>query len=325
MDALIGLTGFLGGAVFLILLVINTIKKKPKKKSLIGLGVCFVLFVTGLAMPSSSSNTDLETESNQGKEIEVTKIEKNVEEKTSTNELTDAERNLLKKSYSDFNSSERTDYASILERFQELSQETQSEFKSEVERLELEKAEWIEEQKQQEKKEWETHVANNTKILSAGEHFVGQQIEKGIYDVTFSNGSGNFFVHSSDDNLLSNEIGGNSGISKYRSILPDGSRIKLNGIKATFTPVKRTILPYEDLELYAGYWLVGQDLTNGRYKVTTTGSNSGNFMVFSSNGSNKTNEILGGSYGVDEVIVNLKDGDLIQISSLSKVNFIPEN
>lgn len=53
MTALIGLTGFIGFFVCLVLLVIKAIKKKPKKKTLIALGVCFVLFCVALAMPTS--------------------------------------------------------------------------------------------------------------------------------------------------------------------------------------------------------------------------------------------------------------------------------
>ncbi len=243
-------------------------------------------------------------------------------------ELTDLEKELLSKPYAELDYEGRSMFAEILEKFKDIPEDEQKQFNSDMERMKVEKEEWVKEQeriaKEKEQKEWEEFVANNTKTLSAGEHFIGEQIEEGVYDVTFPSGGGNFIVYTSDGNLLINEIGGSHGISKYRAILPNGSEIKLSGFKATFTPIKTNIIPYESLELYAGYWIVGQDLTSGRYKATSGTSDSGNFIIISDNDMLKTNEILGGDYGVEEVIVNLSDGDIIKISSLPKVLFTPE-
>jgi hypothetical protein len=333
MDLLLFAVGSIGVIVSLILLVINLIRKKPKKKASISLVVCFVLIVVGLAMPSSSASNDdneLETTSKQ-EETEVAKVveqeEKIIEEESV--EFNNEEKELLKKAYSEFDSDGRTKFATILEKYPNLSTELQNEFKVDIERLETEKEIWVAEQKQkqieQEQKEWEEFVANNTKDLSAGEHSIGEHIEPGVYDVTF-NGSGNFFAYDANDGLLINEIGGGSyGVPKYRAVLIDGGKIKLSGVSATFTPAKRTLLPYQELELFTGYWVVGIDVSNGRYKVTPLGSDSGNFLVFNDKGYPKTNEILGGDYGVSEVVVNLNDGDLIQLSSLTSVKFTPED
>ncbi len=70
---------------------------------------------------------------------------------------------------------------------------------------------------------------------------------------------------------------------------------------------------------------MGRDISNGRYKATALDGGSGNFIIYSDKGSLKTNEILGGDFGVSEVVVNLKDGDFIQISSITRVKFSPEN
>lgn len=72
MDLLLFAVGSIGVIVSLILLVINLIRKKPKKKASISLVVCFVLIVIGLSMPSSSSNDDSETQA---------KLENNEEDK----------------------------------------------------------------------------------------------------------------------------------------------------------------------------------------------------------------------------------------------------
>lgn len=58
MNVFLFVLGFAGIVVSLVLLVVDVIKKKPKKKSLISLGVCFILFVAGVAMTSPSSDID---------------------------------------------------------------------------------------------------------------------------------------------------------------------------------------------------------------------------------------------------------------------------
>ncbi|WP_313163993.1 hypothetical protein [Sedimentibacter sp.] len=328
---LIFLAAFFGVIVSLILLVISLIRKKPKKKILISLGICFVLFVVGLAGSSPNNNDDLEAqakdenkvevneaENEQTKESELVEVAKVVE----VVELNDIEKNLLMKSYGDFTETEQTEFTHILEKYPKLNSEIQTEFKDDIERLKSEKEIWIEEQKQ---KEWEEFVASNTKGLSAGEHYIGEHIASGVYDVTF-NGSGNFIIYGSKGELITNEIGGGDfGVPKYRAILPDEGTINLSGVTATFTPAKQTLLPYQELEVCSGYWIVGRDISNGRYKATALDGGSGNFIIYSDKGSLKTNEILGGDFGVSEVVVNLKDGDFIQISSITRVKFSPEN
>lgn len=176
----------------------------------------------------------------------------------------------------------------------------------------------------EEAKVWNEFVAKNTKQLPAGEHIVGTHLDAGAYDVTF-NGSGNFFVYANDGSLLTNEIGGSDmGISKYRSILSEGSKVKMSGLSINVKPVKRNLMSYSNINLYAGYWVIGQDVTKGRYKVTPV-AGSGNFIIYDKNGLPKTNEILGEDMGVNEVVVNLDDEDIINISGISNVKFNPTN
>lgn len=172
-------------------------------------------------------------------------------------------------------------------------------------------------------KKWQEFVKKNTKKLPAGEHIVGTHLDAGTYEVTF-NGSGNFIAYASDGSSLINEIGGSDlGISKYRAILPQGAKIQISGMSINVKPIKSTLINYGEVNLYAGYWIVGQDVTAGRYKATAT-NGSGNFFVYGSSGTVKTNEILGGEIGTPEVIINLEDGDIINIASLKNVKLVPE-
>lgn len=62
MDLTLFLIGFVGFTVFLVMLIVNVIKKKEKRNVLIGLAVCFVMMIVGLAMPTSSDSTDVAEE-----------------------------------------------------------------------------------------------------------------------------------------------------------------------------------------------------------------------------------------------------------------------
>ena len=91
----------------------------------------------------------------------------------------------------------------------------------------------------------------------------------------------------------------------------------------TFTPVSTPfITTHTPITLYAGTFIVGQDIGAGRYVATTTPGNSGNFIV---SGNNSVNEILGqNGYGVPSVTTNLTNGDVITISGLGEVTMTPK-
>jgi hypothetical protein len=67
--------------------------------------------------------------------------------------------------------------------------------------------------------------------------------------------------------------------------------------------------------LGAGTFSGGKDVAPGRYDVSAGAGQSGSFFVENQ----MVNEILGGSYGVPNVTVNLQQGDVITISGLSQV------
>ena len=168
-------------------------------------------------------------------------------------------------------------------------------------------------------------IKKNTKQLSAGEYNVSTHLDSGAYDITF-NGSGNLFVNSSDGGLLTNIIGGGDdlGVTRYRAILPEGCKIKISGMSINTKPAERKLMSYSNNSLYSGYWVVGTDVTSGRYTVSPI-KGSGNFFVYSKGGSPKVNEILGSDIGVKEAVINLDDGDIINISGIESVKFSPTN
>lgn len=323
MDLFIFLVGFVGIIVALVMLIINFIKKKPKKKPVITLIVCFILMIVGISMPTADvddvHNPDSGIAMNEtpGPTPDTTPDPTPEVTPDPTPEpvrLTEEEIEILEKSYADLTDEEIIQIGTIASNSNNLIEDDYILYSENIMRLDKELAEIA----------WAEHVEENTKELIAGQHIVGQHIAKGRYDVTFI-GSGNFTINSNSGELLTNEIGGSSryAIDKYRAILIDEAVIELSGVKAKFTPAKEITIPYEEFEIYSGIWIVGQDITEGRYLVTPTDGN-GNFVVYGSNGRLKTNEILGGNYGVDEVVINVEDGDMIDIGGINKVGFKPE-
>ena len=63
MSFLIGIVGFFGMIVFIISLLINAIRKQPRKKALTGFFVCLTLFIVGLLISPSSSDEFINTDS----------------------------------------------------------------------------------------------------------------------------------------------------------------------------------------------------------------------------------------------------------------------
>lgn len=173
--------------------------------------------------------------------------------------------------------------------------------------------------------------------LFSGTFIVGQDIPPGRYKIT-GNGIGNVFVRRSDANILSmhgvNDIlhpmdDGPSifGVPSITTDLVYGDELEISGInEVLLTPVATEL----STVLTAGNWIVGLDILAGTYYVKATNANeAGNFFVLTPGFSFDVNEILAGSeriaedgnFGVEMVRVNLRDGQIVQISGLSSVTF----
>lgn len=85
MDALFGLLGLLGFVIFFVIFIVSIIKKKSKKVSLIGMAVCFILFIVGVSLstPNNSSN-NISKSTNNKPENTVSSNTKLKENKTSS-------------------------------------------------------------------------------------------------------------------------------------------------------------------------------------------------------------------------------------------------
>ena len=79
--------------------------------------------------------------------------------------------------------------------------------------------------------------------------------------------------------------------------------------------------------LGAGEWYVGEDIPPGRYVITPPDDQSGNIVVYDDeNSPSDLNEILNpfGTNGVKSVTYKLKDGQIIEITSMDAVLFTPK-
>lgn len=165
---------------------------------------------------------------------------------------------------------------------------------------------------------------NNTQAvrttLNTGKFEVGQDIPEGRYVIT-GDGSGNLFIYDENDVPYVNEIlgGGDIGVDSVTTDIKEGDKIEISGINnVTFTPAE-TIM-YKD-SLTTGNWVVGLDIAPGRYDITSAGG-SGNLFIYNTSGWIEVNEILGDDdFGVEKVTAELKEGYIISISGINKVNF----
>jgi len=254
--------------------------------------------------------------------------------------LSNEQIQLLEKTYTDFTDDEMKTFTTMIKDWGLLSKEDQNIYDLNYSRLIDEKREYELEQarikrEEREKAEaeakakaeaeaaeqWEIFIAENTKTLGAGTFYAPDHISVGVYDVSFT-GAGNLFING-NEGLEYNEIGGSSyGVSKIRVYITESAEIEISGMKVNFVPVQRTQLPSEGFTLYAGYWSGADEIPSGRYEVTPGSGESGNFFVM---GSNYVNEILGGSYGVESVTINITEKDIVNIRGMESVTFTPTN
>ena len=173
-------------------------------------------------------------------------------------------------------------------------------------------------------------VTGTATTLGAGNFSVGTDVAPGLYDVTAPAGqSGNFVVNGSDGSLAYNEVIGDPSqgdVAKIRVNLTKGDQVQISSMSGVkFTPVTAPfVTAHATTSLYAGHFVVGQDIGAGKYVATPASGESGNFDVYDSSGSNKANEILGSdtaSGDVPSYTLTLNDGDVISLSGIDSVTF----
>lgn len=160
------------------------------------------------------------------------------------------------------------------------------------------------------------------KSLSAGKWKGGTHLPAGRYKITTTSGAGNLIIGMGTDRFVNEILSSKNdgfGVTVVTTDIKAGDSIEIMGMNnVLFTQVKNV----KSNTLHSGHWTAGKDIQPGRYRVTTT-SEMGNFVVW--RGQNLlVNEILANKpmdYAVTSVTVDLKSGDRIDISGLSKVVF----
>ncbi|WP_119326408.1 hypothetical protein [Companilactobacillus musae] len=180
----------------------------------------------------------------------------------------------------------------------------------------------------------ETIVSAKAKqaTLIPGSYKVGSDLKPGRYTITSTDGSsGN--ISSTPKRTLHgdsiNEILGSDPdmlqVPSVTATLSKGDKVKVDGLtSATFTPVKQRNKK-NNTALTTGFWVVGKDIKKGKYTVTPAEGQSGNFIVTpKSTFGDTTNEVLGGDTDmsqVPKVNVKLHNGDKVEVSGMTQVNF----
>jgi hypothetical protein len=161
--------------------------------------------------------------------------------------------------------------------------------------------------------------------LASGTFTGGTDVAPGLYDVTTGPGqSGDFIVTGAD--FYNDPLGssGTQGVTTIRAQISTGDRIRISGLsEVMFTPVSTPfVTTHSAVTLYAGTWTVGQDLGTGRYVATPGTGQSGKFVIRNEG----VSQVLGGDPSLGEVpsvSFGVKNGDVIKISGLGKVDLTP--
>jgi hypothetical protein len=161
--------------------------------------------------------------------------------------------------------------------------------------------------------------------LGSGSFTGGTDVEPGLYDVTTDPGqSGTFIVTGPNSYHEILDSSGMKGVPEIRVRISTGDRIRISGLsEVMFTPVSNPfITTHSAVTLYAGTWIVGQDLGPGQYVATPGAGQSGRFVIWGEG----VNQILGGDPSLGEVpnvSFVVKKGDVIKISGLAEVALAP--
>lgn len=183
--------------------------------------------------------------------------------------------------------------------------------------------------KTQPKKSSQPKETNTAKAvtLGAGKYKVGRDIKPGRYLIKANSGSGNLTNSDGSINIiLGTEANDTGQVTSYTVTLPEGDKIKIDGIESTsFLPVKK----YKYLtSLTAGFWAVGRDIKPGRY-IIKAASGNGNLISNNAADDDNINTILSTSPDSDigevsKITVDLTNGEVIQ-TELERINLIKNN
>lgn len=154
-------------------------------------------------------------------------------------------------------------------------------------------------------------------------YIVGEDIEEGKYDVEIDDVFGNIQIVGKKD-LSSNlrQKLGLENIVKLRVVLHNGDEIMVED-PAIFIPAKDEKFVYEELMLYPGTWIVGDDIAPGKYNLSSTTDSIGEVSIFQQD-RRIADGFIGEGINPPTQDIELFEGDKIQIT---KMNFklVPKN
>ncbi|MGN7388119.1 hypothetical protein [Sporosarcina sp. SAFN-015] len=145
-------------------------------------------------------------------------------------------------------------------------------------------------------------------------------IEPGRYAL-MGHPSGNIYIYDEDDNLLLREIvGDKAGVSSLTADIDSTFTIFFDGGYNTVTiqPVKTEL----STELTAGIWDVGLDIKPGNYSISIP-YGYGFVQILEEGKDPQLFELLGGELTGSQSQVQLKEGQKVRVSKVSRVNFEP--
>ncbi|MFR5265203.1 hypothetical protein [Clostridium sp.] len=166
--------------------------------------------------------------------------------------------------------------------------------------------------------------------LSAGKYTVGENIQPGRYVIKSGDNSGNLVISSNGINDINatltgtNQSPANGSVENVTCDLSKGTQIQISSMnKVVFTPASTSLHTI----LGAGTWTVGLDVNTGKYTAVPV-NGSGNFIIYSPNGTEIVNQNLTSSTNPAQGAVQsyncaLVTGDVIKISSMNEVKLEP--
>ena len=153
--------------------------------------------------------------------------------------------------------------------------------------------------------------------IPAGKYMIGEEVPEGFYDISFQKDTGSLVLgnlYMDGDFRDTTSFGKNP---KFRLYLRNGEGLTTTGV-AIITPAFVEEKSYETVDISAGFWLVGDSIAAGKYKVEN----------IAYPGYLKLSDKLGGdlfdSVLHEGIILDLKDGDVIRLTGTG-ITLVPSN
>lgn len=148
-------------------------------------------------------------------------------------------------------------------------------------------------------------------------------VQPGRYTLT-GNATGNAYIYDEDGELVFHSILGNFygvyGVNTITLDIAEGYTLKFDGLDVVnISPAFEVF----DNMLTAGIWDVGIDIESGEYLMSAP-EGFGYVQILEENNGGKIYEVIGGEYAQTKSNVQLKEGQKIKITDISRIEFTPK-